>query len=117
MSVATFRSKVVPPSSGRQILFHMDAKVEGKKGFRLSHAAPVCSTDNASNTVCDNTFPSSTARSCLWTDGCWYSNFLYSLLYHVPYTVSYIFFKYPPRFDLELTPSTVTTLRPIQVTD
>ena len=52
-----------------------------------------------------------TGRSCLWTDGCWYSNLLCSLFYHVLYTISYIFFKYPPHSDLELTPSTVTTFR------
>jgi hypothetical protein len=35
MSVATFRRKVVPPPSGRLILFHADAKDEGMKGLNL----------------------------------------------------------------------------------
>ena len=55
MSVPTFRRKVVFPSSGRQILFHTDAKVVGKKGFRPSDAAAVCSANAVSNTVCNNT--------------------------------------------------------------
>jgi len=44
MSVVTFRRKAVPPSSRRQILFHTDAKVGGKKGFRPSNGAPVFQT-------------------------------------------------------------------------
>jgi hypothetical protein len=56
MSVVTFRRKVVPPSSGRQILFHTDAKVGGKKGFRPSNGAQVRNVDNVLNTVCNNTF-------------------------------------------------------------
>jgi hypothetical protein len=47
---------IVSPSSGRQILFHKDAKVEGKKGFRPSDGTPVCNVDNVSNTVRNNTF-------------------------------------------------------------